>query len=407
MSVKATATKPLGSAKSISSSPARQVEAVVRFNSPLNQVMNLHQTLGNREVQRLFKAGKLQAALKIGQPNDIYEQEADRMADRVMRMEAPQAAEIRRQSYGGAIQRMCDPCSQEYAAAAREKRTVRRANLCPKCASEENLKIQRKPESTISSDSAVPDSFVSSLGAGQPLDRAAREYFEPRFGADFSQVRVHAGRTAAESASSINALAYTLGHNVVFGAGQYQPNTLQGKRLLAHELTHVVQQSNRDVASNPPEGISPMIQRQNQQSFPYDSAYGPSSSNCAAYQSTLARNFLTWTYRHNATCACENTPNNPKNNCVRKCLQVKMNTFLSNLNKSGGVIGSCIDPIGLLDFTCPEPYCSDLYNHHVECYRECGCTDAFIGYPAFWFMCEAPYPCFFVKKSIAWTNACT
>ncbi len=370
-------------------------------------IMDLQQTLGNQAIQRLYKSGKLQAALKIGQPNDPYEQEADRVADRVVRMPEPGTVEISAQSNGRSVQRVCAPCAQEYAAAKRENRAVMRANLCPKCAEEESLKIQRKSEASVSSASPVPDNFVSSLGAGQPLDFATRAYFEPRFGMDFSSVRLHTNSRATESASSINALAYTLGNDVVFGAGQYQPETAQGKRLLAHELTHVVQQTIPNTSSKHPTNISPMIQRQNQQSFPYDSAYGPSSNNCAAYQSTLARNFLTWTYRHNATCACENTPNNPKNNCVRKCLQVKMNAFLSGLNRSGAVIGSCIDPFGLLNFTCPEPYCRDLYNHHVECYRECGCTGAFIAYPAFWFMCEAPYPCFFVKKSIAWTNACT
>jgi hypothetical protein len=77
---------------------------------------------------------------------------------------------------------------------------------------------------------------------GQPLDAAARAFFEPRFGHDFSQVRVHADGRAAESARAVNAFAYTVGRDVVFGAGQYGPHTHHGKRLLAHELTHVVQQ---------------------------------------------------------------------------------------------------------------------------------------------------------------------
>lgn len=138
----------------------------------------------------------------------------------------------------------------------------------------------------------------------------------------------------------------------------------------------------------------------------YDTSYGPTSSNCRAYQSGKATRFLTWTYRHNATCACENTPNDPKNNCVRKCLQVKMANFLDRMDLMGAAIGSCIDPLGLLDFACPEPFCSDLHDHHVECYEECCCDNDFIGYPAFWFMCEAPYPCFFVAWTIGQFNAC-
>lgn len=78
---------------------------------------------------------------------------------------------------------------------------------------------------------------------GQPLDRQTRELLEPRFGHDFSKVRVHADSRAAQSASSVNALAYTVGHNIVFDRGQYHPRQREAQKLLAHELTHVVQQS--------------------------------------------------------------------------------------------------------------------------------------------------------------------
>jgi hypothetical protein len=92
--------------------------------------------------------------------------------------------------------------------------------------------------------SPVPDVVHGVLSSpGQPLDSATRHYFEPRIGHDFSRVRVHTDAKAAESARSVDALAYTFGLNVVFGAGQFAPETSQGKRILAHELTHVVQQS--------------------------------------------------------------------------------------------------------------------------------------------------------------------
>jgi hypothetical protein len=80
---------------------------------------------------------------------------------------------------------------------------------------------------------------------GQPLDAGTRAFMEPRFGHDFSQVRVHTDARAAESVRAVNALAYTVGRDVVFGVGQYKPDSMEGKRLLAHELTHVVQQSSR------------------------------------------------------------------------------------------------------------------------------------------------------------------
>ncbi|MEO7908474.1 MAG: DUF4157 domain-containing protein [Roseiflexaceae bacterium] len=77
---------------------------------------------------------------------------------------------------------------------------------------------------------------------GQPLDAATRAFLEPRFGHDFSGVRVHTDARAAESVQTVNALAYTVGQNIVFGVGQYAPGTSAGRRLMAHELTHVVQQ---------------------------------------------------------------------------------------------------------------------------------------------------------------------
>ncbi len=82
---------------------------------------------------------------------------------------------------------------------------------------------------------------------GQPLDAATRAFMEPRFGHDFSRVRVHTDAKAAEAARAVNALAYTVGRDVVFGAGQYRPGTGEGRRLVAHELTHVVQQKTSTV----------------------------------------------------------------------------------------------------------------------------------------------------------------
>jgi hypothetical protein len=88
---------------------------------------------------------------------------------------------------------------------------------------------------------------------GQPLDPATRAFMEPRFGHDFSHVRVHTDARAAESAQAVNALAYTVGPDVVFGAGQYAPHSREGQRLLAHELTHVVQQGSSQKAPTAPQ----------------------------------------------------------------------------------------------------------------------------------------------------------
>jgi hypothetical protein len=84
---------------------------------------------------------------------------------------------------------------------------------------------------------------------GKPLDRDTRAFFEPRFGHDFGSVRVHADALAAESARAVNAQAYTVGHNLVFGSNQFAPQSQGGRKLLAHELTHAVQQSAGDTSS--------------------------------------------------------------------------------------------------------------------------------------------------------------
>lgn len=95
---------------------------------------------------------------------------------------------------------------------------------------------------------------------GQPLDQETRAFMEPRFGHDFSRVRVHTDARAAESARAVNALAYTVGKDVVFGTGKYTPETSKGQRLLAHELTHVVQQQ---PGSNSLQSSLPIYKKEN------------------------------------------------------------------------------------------------------------------------------------------------
>jgi len=123
---------------------------------------------------------------------------------------------------------------------------------CEECG-KTRLSLQRsarRPELGALSSGGVPPIVHDVLRSpGQPLNPGARAFMEPRFGHDFSHVRVHTDARAAESARTVNALAYTVGRNVVFGAGQYAPGTGNGRRLLAHELTHVVQQSSHRVGS--------------------------------------------------------------------------------------------------------------------------------------------------------------
>ncbi len=113
---------------------------------------------------------------------------------------------------------------------------------CDECEDEEK-KIQLKETGERqNADSKLTD-YIGNLNvSGEQLPGEVRSFYEPRFGHDFSAVKIHTGSAAAKSAQSINALAYTTGSNIVFNNGQYAPNTDSGKRLLGHELTHVVQQ---------------------------------------------------------------------------------------------------------------------------------------------------------------------
>ncbi|MBE0525083.1 MAG: DUF4157 domain-containing protein [Methanosarcinales archaeon] len=185
----------------------------------------LQQTHGNMYVQRVV-AG-IQAKLVFGQPGDKYEQEADRVADAVMRMPVPQT--VSRKDLD--IQRVCQGCEEEGLRRQPEE--------------EEEELLQTKEISGQNAET-TPDfeSRINSIrGGGKSLSKSSRAFFEPRFGADFSGVRVHTDGQAASTAKSVNAKAFTVGHDVVFGAGQYMPDNVSGQKLLAHELTHVIQQN--------------------------------------------------------------------------------------------------------------------------------------------------------------------
>ncbi|EFH84869.1 DUF4157 domain-containing protein [Ktedonobacter racemifer] len=175
--------------------------------------------------------GVLQTKLAINQPGDDYEQEADRLSDQVMRMPEPH------------LQRAC-ACG----------------GACPKCQTKqpgwehENLRTKRVQAGDMGQVAAPPIVQEVLLSPGQPLDPATRAFMEPRFGHDFSRVQVHTGGRAAESARAVNAAAYTVGQDIVFGPEEYAPHAPQGQRILAHELAHVIQQERGGTGS-----ASPMI----------------------------------------------------------------------------------------------------------------------------------------------------
>lgn len=113
---------------------------------------------------------------------------------------------------------------------------------CAECRRKREATLQRAAVNSVPAHGVPPIVHDVLRSPGQSLDAGTRTFMESRFAHDFSGVRVHSDERAADSARSVNALAYTVGRDVVFGAGQYAPTTMAGKRLLAHELTHVVQQ---------------------------------------------------------------------------------------------------------------------------------------------------------------------
>jgi len=131
----------------------------------------------------------------------------------------------------GMLQRQC-ACGQHTVAGGE----------CAACRNNREATLQRAAISAPPVGHAPPIVHDVLRAPGQPLDANTRAFMEPRFGHDFSAVRTHTDTKAAGSARAVNALAYTVGRDVVFGAGQYAPQTSAGQRLLAHELTHVVQQ---------------------------------------------------------------------------------------------------------------------------------------------------------------------
>jgi hypothetical protein len=180
----------------------------------------------------------VQRKLQVNEPGDTYEQEADAMADTVMRM----IDDNRQQStpkpvtglIGRSVQRKCATCEEE----------------------EKKNKLMRKEQNGVSG-APVSSSFSASLinaGKGMPLQPGIKQKMEQAFNTDLSPVRIHTGHQAAALNNAIHAKAFTYGNDIYFNEGEYKSDTQEGKKLLAHELTHVLQQQSMN-------GSIPDIQR--------------------------------------------------------------------------------------------------------------------------------------------------
>jgi hypothetical protein len=335
----------------------------VRSSSLAHPLLELQRSIGNQAVQRLIGSPYIQTKLQVSTPGDPYEQEADRVADTVMRMPDPRttrtaeqqteaekeetvapkplvqravpiavreddeeekvapkfdtrpgpleeeksiatklakdapfqrqaredeeketlqtAPPIQRQREeeeeeklqtkslssqsspslhihpaGGptraAIQRLCTECEEEkQQTEGRSEEMVQRKSAPDQPPDDDDGEDQQlQPKGVDSAAPSLTTSVAANIhalkGGGSPLPETTRAFFEPRFGADFSQVRVHTDSRAEATTKSVNAKAFTIGRNVAFGTGQYSPHSHEGRQLLAHELTHVMQQSGAD-----------------------------------------------------------------------------------------------------------------------------------------------------------------
>ena len=175
----------------------------------------------------------IQCRLSVGAADDPLEQEAETMADKVMRMPEPVS-----------VQRKCAHCEEEE-------------------------KLQRKPSDTFlqrkgNDGAAVTGATLSgkiaaSKGGGSGMDAGTLNFMEGRIGADFSGVKIHTGNEAVQMSRELNAQAFTVGNDIYFNENKYNPSSAEGKHLLAHELTHTVQQG---------QGIQPKVQKRDMQFNP-------------------------------------------------------------------------------------------------------------------------------------------
>ncbi len=218
-------------------------------------IQRISQVQGHRHVQRVIATlqggngghaektttpvPRLQTSLEVGEPDDEYEQEADEVAETVMRMsDAP------------------SPPPPDGDGNSNKGGSPPHTSAAP------FEEIQASGEGAAPVTPGVETRINDMRGTGTPLPDSERTFFESRFGADFGGVRLHTGDAAAQTAQDLNARAYTVGTDIAFNAGEYRPGSEHGRKLLAHELTHVVQQGGASELSGGGNGAQRQVQRQ-------------------------------------------------------------------------------------------------------------------------------------------------
>jgi len=198
-----------------------------------NLAIHLQQTYGNRYMQRLVESLNIQAKLTVSQPDDEYEKEADRVADAVTSASTSD------------IQRQVEEEKEEEEVAAKPASDIQRQVEEPEEEGEEEVaakpasEIQYQPF-TVSED--LESRINTARSHGHPLSDSTRASLEPQFNRDFSEIKVHTDAEADNLSRQLNARAFTSGNDIFFRSGEYYPDSSEGRQLLAHELTHTIQQ---------------------------------------------------------------------------------------------------------------------------------------------------------------------
>jgi hypothetical protein len=273
---------------------------------------------------------------------------------------------------------------------------------------------------------------------------------EPGFGYDFSDVRLHTDNRAAESARAVNAVAYTVGTNIAFQRQRYNPKTEEGKKLLAHELAHVVQQrafthpGPVSLTTNQPgdsdereaEGAAAKImtpQTTKKPSLTLSSASvtlrrqadstaaasdgrpgcrigaGITNGTCSTYFANSW--WLPFAYANNATCACKETPNTPTANCVRKFLQDRLAATSGGLKALAVTQKPLDNPLNLAAYPAYQVFVQafltpQIYQDHVDAYASCCCSSGPAPYLDWVGVISIPLSCAVVGAAIRQYGSC-
>lgn len=216
-----------------SASPDRKEKTIEQRKASVGKYTSFHH-FGQLSIEPKLDS-PIQAKLMINAAGDQYEREADRVAEQVMQKDGRAVGKI--STLGAAVQRKCAACASKGA-------------TCSKCKEEEEGHIQPKAQNHSPKGAAsgpLVNQIQQSKGKGQPMAAPIRTFMEQRFGVNFGQVRIHTDDRAAQMNQQIQAKAFTQGQDIYFNRGNYQTNLPEGKKLLAHELTHTLQQSGNTI----------------------------------------------------------------------------------------------------------------------------------------------------------------